>query len=59
MIQQSVNSQKKRRKKREPADKATVEERLEIDMEQQTLKGVNQTTVMVKPILTTATLAAP
>jgi len=39
----------KRKKRREQANKAAMEEQLEIDLEQQALKVVNQTPVIVKP----------
>ncbi|XP_067943712.1 selenocysteine insertion sequence-binding protein 2-like [Watersipora subatra] len=40
----------KRKKRREQANKAAMEEQLEIDLEQQALKVVNQTPVIVKPV---------
>ena len=49
----------KRKKRREQANKAAMEEQLEIDLEQQALKVVNQTPVMVKPIPIAVTTAAP
>jgi len=46
-----ANISSKRRRRREQANKAAIEEQLEIDLEQQALKVVNQTAVVkVTPV---------